>query len=868
MTCCRCNGSSRCIRCDCVRKNRRCTNCLPSRKQRCQNLEKRSSSSTQASSSLSNEPQASSSLPLLSQSPLTSSIDRPAPTPASSSNRNWPSQSPTQTPTLTPTHAVSAPSLPHRDDRLPYLPPSEPLSAPQFKWGNGESSLDGPDFCTAIEAAYLETRSWRKNLFLVPSGAAGKTFVDELTRLFEAFAQSTAMECVALKAAMTAPTLLLQKPSRKSKSKEHSQCLNRRLKLWAEGRINDLVLEGRTIQKYLPKNRSSDSEESRLAQRFAQLMTTGKIQAALRLLSEDSANSLLEPSESVEDPEGLRKTVKELLVSKHPEGRSYDINSSIPDNEIISPTNPHPILFDQINESTIRFAALRTKGGAGPSGIDAAGWRRLCCSFGRSSSDLCKALAHMARRLCTTYVHPECIQAYNACRLIALNKFPGIRPIGICEVVRRIIGKAIMTLVKDDVIDATGPTQLCAGQLAGCEAGVHTLNSLFESRETDGVLLVDATNTFNQLNRQAVLHNIQSLCPSLAHILINCYREPVQMHLSSGEIIWSKEGTTQGDPLGMTMYALGMAPPIQKLNLKCPSVNQLWFADDSSAASSLKNLLEWWESLLELGPSFGYEVNVKKCWLVVKPHLHDQALSLFHNTGLQISVNGCPYLGAAIGQKCFIDDLVSTKVSVWVKEIETLSNIAQTQPHAAYSGLIHGVLSKWAYLQRTIPDVSHLFQPLEDALRHQLLPAITGQSALNDVTRRVLELPARLGGLGITNPAISAQDAYDASRKICNPLQKAILQPKEDSPSSYLHEQAITKEEVKRNLRRKNELKKETLQNQSTSHLKRSLILNSQHGASAWLTALPLKQHNFWLHKGDFRDALCLRYNWPMKFMS
>ena len=47
-----------------------------------------------------------------------------------------------------------------------------------------------------------------------------------------------------------------------------------------------------------------------------------------------------------------------------------------------------------------------------------------------------------------------------------------------------------------------------------------------------------------------------------------------------------------------------------------------------------------------------------------------------------------------------------------------------------------------------------------------------------------------------------------------------------------------------------------------------SLTLISQHGASAWLTALPLKQHNFWLHKGDFRDALCLRYNWPLKFIA
>ena len=142
----------------------------------------------------------------------------------------------------------------------------------------------------------------------------------------------------------------------------------------------------------------------------------------------------------------------------------------------------------------------------------------------------------MARRLCTSYLHPECVEAYNFC-CIALNKFPGIRPIGVCEVVRRIIGKAIMTLVKDDIMEATGPTQLCAGQLAGCEAGVHTLHSLFDNFSTEGVLLVDATNAFNQLNRPATLRNIQAICPSLAHILINCYRDPVAMHTSNGEIM-------------------------------------------------------------------------------------------------------------------------------------------------------------------------------------------------------------------------------------------------------------------------------------------------------------------------------------------
>ena len=68
--------------------------------------------------------------------------------------------------------------------------------------------------------------------------------------------------------------------------------------------------------------------------------------------------------------------------------------------------NPHFSIFDQLNGDLIRRTALKSTGAAGPSGIDTYGWRRLCTSF-RSSSDLCKAIAHVARRLCTSYVHPS-----------------------------------------------------------------------------------------------------------------------------------------------------------------------------------------------------------------------------------------------------------------------------------------------------------------------------------------------------------------------------------------------------------------------------------------------------------------------------
>ena len=105
----------------------------------------------------------------------------------------------------------------------------------------------------------------------------------------------------------------------------------------------------------------------------------------------------------------------------------------------------------------IRTAALRTQGGAGPSGVNAAGWRRLCTAFHGASHDLCNSVAQFARRIATTYVDPAGLSAFIACRLIPLDKRPGVRPIGICETVRRIVGKAVMSIVRHDGQEAAGP---------------------------------------------------------------------------------------------------------------------------------------------------------------------------------------------------------------------------------------------------------------------------------------------------------------------------------------------------------------------------------------------------------------------------
>ena len=73
-----------------------------------------------------------------------------------------------------------------------------------------------------------------------------------------------------------------------------------------------------------------------------------------------------------------------------------------------------------------------------------------------------------------------------------------------------------------------------AGHKSGSEAAVHAMNSLFQHEDNDAVLLVDASNAFNLLNRAVALHNIRIICPALATFAINIYRASARLFLTGG----------------------------------------------------------------------------------------------------------------------------------------------------------------------------------------------------------------------------------------------------------------------------------------------------------------------------------------------
>ena len=91
---------------------------------------------------------------------------------------------------------------------------------------------------------------------------------------------------------------------------------------------------------------------------------------------------------------------------------------------------------------------------------------------------------------------------------------------------RRIVGKVVVSVVRNDIISSVGSLQVCTGHEGGCEAAIHVMLSISEEEGTATMMLIDAGNAFNAINREAFLRNIFIICPVIATFVRNCYGLP------------------------------------------------------------------------------------------------------------------------------------------------------------------------------------------------------------------------------------------------------------------------------------------------------------------------------------------------------
>ena len=552
-------------------------------------------------------------------------------------------------------------------------------------------------------------------------------------------------------------------PSATSKSKEHSVALERRLALRRQGDLNMLMKEIRFIQHRFVNSKRARSVED-FSRAFAKLVFQGKLTAAIKMLDRENSSGLFQLSDEV----------LTQLKEKHPSPAEIEEESLLHGPIDLVP----PGIFDLIDEHRIFDSALKTKGSAGPSGMDAELYRRILCSknFAAEGKTLREEIASFMRNLLKYNYHPSILEGYTACRLIPLDKNPGVRPIGVGEVLRRIIGKTISAMFKEEIKEAAGPLQVSAGHSAGAEAAIHAMSQVFDEEGTDGVLLIDATNAFNQMNRAVAMHNISITCKEVASYIINTYRSPSRLFISGGGEILSQEGTTQGDPLAMPWYAINTVHMIHSLRASTPQVKQVWLADDSTGAGSIESLYQWYKSLCQEGKKYGYIVNGAKSWLIVKSREQAEIAKRVFGHEVNITLEGRRHLGAVIGSNDFKDQYCQEKVEKWLRERESLTEISRSQPHAAYIAFTKGFKSKFIYYLRTIESFEEYVDPIEEVIHDTFLPSLFGRAEpLPGELKELVTLSPAQGGIGIPDLKREPPEQFKASSEITAPHVDSIV---------------------------------------------------------------------------------------------
>ena len=643
--------------------------------------------------------------------------------------------------------------------------------------------------------------------------------------------------------------LILQKDKNIVKSADIRRLLKRRMQMWKDDLLEELIQEAELCDKKMPKSVSKMSEEKAIKV-FSGMILQGKIRQALRFITDRSeTGGILSP----DDDAGKGKTVQEILQSKHPEQKA-------PDPEAFLACDELPVLIDiDVTGEHVLKTAPRLSGGAGVSALDATQWHNLLLKHGGASEKLRESIAALTRRLANTIVDWDDIRAMKASKLIALDKCPGVRPIGIGDVAARLCAKVMLFITGDDVQSECLADQICSGLKSGIEGSIHAFRNLFNNHAQDGwgMLLMDAANAFNSISRSVVIWNSRVLWFRCSRFIFNSYRGFAILFIAASKVsLLSKEGVTQGDPLAMPAYGVGSLPLARKL--KNPEKwKQNWYADDSSCIAVFDLLIEWLKLLILEGPKYGYFPEPEKSYLVVHPDFVDIAKEKFADFKMNI-VTSHRFLGGFIGNDDDVSSWISKKVDVWVNSIQKLATVAQHEPQAAFVAFTKSLQCEWTFIQRVIIDMQHHFSPLRLAIQESFLPSLFG-SQVDALEAEIMCTPSRNGGIGVLDPVKTALPQFVTSREATSYLSEVICKGSNfdlnahDSQRQFAFSKKVEYEKLSK-------IESAAILDSFPEPRKKCIQRKLEFQCSGWLSVIPVEGNHFDMSPNEFRDALALRY--------
>ena len=175
--------------------------------------------------------------------------------------------------------------------------------------------------------------------------------------------------------------------------------------------------------------------------------------------------------------------------------------------------------------------------------------------------------------------------------MIALNKgkfsegrCTDIRPIVVGEALRRLTGKCLCSILRDRFSTFFQTSQFDVACKAGVERVVHNLRKCIDDGWMSGDFVVDMSNAFNRVSRQAVLDECSSFFPELLPWVSCCY--------GSHSLLWHSISTSAHSQFSSQVFSRGI--PLAQCCLLWSSISLFLAKRLTTIALTLASMFGTW----------------------------------------------------------------------------------------------------------------------------------------------------------------------------------------------------------------------------------------------------------------------------------
>ena len=161
-----------------------------------------------------------------------------------------------------------------------------------------------------------------------------------------------------------------------------------------------------------------------------------------------------------------------------------------------------------ITEEAVELLARKLLGGSGPLGTDLEALQGWLLKFGEDSTRLRTSVENFVDWLSDGIPPWAAYRAFMSGHLIALDKNPGVRPVGVGETWRSLFPNIVFKVIGPEVTMACQDDHLRARLKAGINGSIHEVQALWDENLTTkdwGFLLIDSKNAFSKINRVGML---------------------------------------------------------------------------------------------------------------------------------------------------------------------------------------------------------------------------------------------------------------------------------------------------------------------------------------------------------------------------